>query len=83
MVSEPAKWIDDFAKAGANMFTFHLEAAADPAGLSASEAHPAVVELCRAVRAAGMEVGPRRRAARVLACGVHAPRMRLSAPRMR
>ncbi|GBF91932.1 ribulose-phosphate 3-epimerase [Raphidocelis subcapitata] len=57
MVSEPAKWIDDFAKAGANMFTFHLEAAADPAALSAAEAHPAVADVARAVRAAGMEVG--------------------------
>jgi hypothetical protein len=47
----------DFAKAGANMFTFHLEAAADPAVLSAAAPHPAVVELAEAVRAAGMQVG--------------------------
>ncbi|KAJ3431585.1 ribulose-phosphate 3-epimerase [Anaeramoeba flamelloides] len=26
MVSDPLKWVDDFAKAGASMITFHLEA---------------------------------------------------------
>jgi pentose-5-phosphate-3-epimerase len=26
MVSEPAKWVSDFAKAGASQFTFHIEA---------------------------------------------------------
>ena len=31
MVSEPAKWVADFAAAGADQFTFHLEAAL-PAG---------------------------------------------------
>jgi ribulose-phosphate 3-epimerase len=26
MVSHPEKWVKDFAAAGANMFTFHIEA---------------------------------------------------------
>jgi ribulose-phosphate 3-epimerase len=26
MVSKPEQWVDDFAKAGADMFTFHIEA---------------------------------------------------------
>lgn len=38
------------------MFTFHLEAVADVADLSASSAHPAVADLAKAVRAAGMQV---------------------------
>jgi ribulose-phosphate 3-epimerase len=49
--------LQDFAKAGADMFTFHLEAVADPAQLSPTEAHPAVVEAAQQVRAAGMKVG--------------------------
>lgn len=57
MVSEPAKWIQDFAKAGANMYTFHLEALADPSELSADVAHPRVVEVAKAVRDAGMQAG--------------------------
>lgn len=27
MVSEPEKWVNDFADAGANQYTFHIEAA--------------------------------------------------------
>mmetsp|Transcript_5648 Transcript_5648/g.7522 ORF Transcript_5648/g.7522 Transcript_5648/m.7522 type:complete len:306 (-) Transcript_5648:3-920(-) len=30
MVSNPAQWLPDFAKAGADTFTFHLEAVEDP-----------------------------------------------------
>lgn len=29
MVSNPEKWVDDFAEAGATTFTFHIEATAD------------------------------------------------------
>lgn len=39
------------------MYTFHLEAVADPAALSAGAAHPDVCALAAAVRAAGMQVG--------------------------
>eukprot|EP00775_Hariotina_reticulata_P013693 gene13693-13815_t len=57
MVSNPKQWIQDFAGAGANMFTFHLEAVADPEQLEQQTANTAVVEMCEAVRAAGMKVG--------------------------
>ncbi|KAI9597894.1 ribulose-phosphate 3-epimerase [Syncephalis fuscata] len=33
MVSEPEKWVNDFAKAGASMYTFHVEATEDAASL--------------------------------------------------
>jgi ribulose-phosphate 3-epimerase len=39
------------------MFTFHLEAVAEPGQLSSSEAHPAVVAAAQQVRAAGMKAG--------------------------
>ncbi|MFO0873215.1 MAG: ribulose-phosphate 3-epimerase [Phycisphaerales bacterium] len=45
MVDDPAKFIDSFADAGADLFTFHLEAVPQPR------------ELAAAVRAAGMLVG--------------------------
>ncbi|WIA29137.1 hypothetical protein OEZ86_011648 [Tetradesmus obliquus] len=57
MVTNPQQWIKDFAKAGADMFTFHLEAIVDPQQLSSSQAHPAVVEAAQQVRAAGMKAG--------------------------
>jgi hypothetical protein len=38
------------------MFTYHLEACADPASLSKDSAHPAVVDLAQKVRQAGMKV---------------------------
>lgn len=33
MVAEPLKWVDDFAAAGANRYTFHAEATNDAAGV--------------------------------------------------
>ncbi|KAJ3031220.1 UNVERIFIED_CONTAM: hypothetical protein HDU68_005826 [Siphonaria sp. JEL0065] len=45
MVSEPEKWVQDFASAGANMYTFHVEAHADPAALISK------------IKAAGMKAG--------------------------
>jgi hypothetical protein len=39
------------------MYTFHLEAVADVPDMREGAAHPAVVELAQAVRAAGMQVG--------------------------
>ncbi|KAF9976437.1 RIBULOSE-phosphate 3-epimerase [Actinomortierella ambigua] len=33
MVSEPEKWVDDFAKAGASLYCFHIEATKDASAL--------------------------------------------------
>ena len=45
MVSEPAKWVGPFAKAGADLLTFHIETSANP------------LELVRQIRGEGCEVG--------------------------
>jgi ribulose-phosphate 3-epimerase len=45
MVSEPERWVNDFAKAGADQYTFHIEATKDPKAL------------CAQIRAAGMHCG--------------------------
>lgn len=45
MVSDPAKWVSDFAKAGANGFTFHIEATEDP------------ICLIKSIREQGMKAG--------------------------
>ena len=46
MISDPVKYAPDFAKAGANLITFHLEAVPD-----------AVPETIAAIRAVGCQVG--------------------------
>jgi ribulose-phosphate 3-epimerase len=46
MVSEPELWIDDFAKAGADLYTFHIEAAVDK-----------TATIIDKVKKAGMKVG--------------------------
>ncbi|KAL6774332.1 RPE2 [Auxenochlorella protothecoides x Auxenochlorella symbiontica] len=56
MVSNPAQWVDDFAAAGVDMYTFHLEAV-DPEPGPGAEPLPDVAALIRAIRAAGMLVG--------------------------
>jgi ribulose-phosphate 3-epimerase len=45
MVSAPEKWIADIADAGANQYTFHLEATEDPSGC------------IRKIKESGMKVG--------------------------
>lgn len=49
MVSKPAQWVSDFGAAGADMYTFHIEAA-----VAAGDDVP---KLCQAIRDAGMKVG--------------------------
>ena len=70
MVEHPEKWVSAFARAGADMFTFHLEATADPSTLGSrdekvrkrqttgeSEMMQQVLQLIGEVREAGMHVG--------------------------
>lgn len=67
MVTDPGKWIDDFANAGANGVTFHLEAFSsapydkdDPGDYPCTltdEQRANVVSVCRCIRTANMRVG--------------------------
>jgi ribulose-phosphate 3-epimerase len=45
MVTEPEKWIDDMADAGATIFTFHIEAQGNP------------LQIINRVKSRGMKVG--------------------------
>jgi ribulose-phosphate 3-epimerase len=45
MVTDPGRWVDDFAKAGASQFTFHIEACED------------ALALVKRIQAAGMKAG--------------------------
>jgi ribulose-phosphate 3-epimerase len=45
MVSKPEQWVDDFAAAGANQYTFHIEATTDAPALVAQ------------IKARGMKAG--------------------------
>ncbi|KAK3739449.1 hypothetical protein QZH41_017291, partial [Actinostola sp. cb2023] len=45
MVAKPEQWVNDMAEAGADQYTFHLEATANP------------MELIQQIREAGMKVG--------------------------
>ena len=49
MVSEPERWVDAFAKAGADVFTFHIEATRERAGVTET--------LLKRVRELGMRAG--------------------------
>ena len=44
MVAKPEQWVNDVADAGADQYTFHIEATQNPG------------ELCRNIREAGMKV---------------------------
>jgi ribulose-phosphate 3-epimerase len=46
MVSEPAKWVADFAKAGSNMYTFHIECFDN----NSSEDQLKLTQLCKEIR---------------------------------
>jgi ribulose-phosphate 3-epimerase len=45
MVAKPEQWVDDIAKAGGQMYTFHIEATHEP------------VKLIKQIHAAGMKAG--------------------------
>ncbi|KAL3136947.1 hypothetical protein ABBQ32_006552 [Trebouxia sp. C0010 RCD-2024] len=56
MVSNPSQWVEDFASAGANMYTFHLEAVVEDA---ANAKHPddKMTKVLKQVKDAGMYAG--------------------------
>ncbi len=49
-------WLQDFASAGANMYTFHLEAVV-PEAFTASHPDPNMVKVLKEVKEAGMHAG--------------------------
>lgn len=51
MVSNPLQWVDDMADAGADQYTFHIEAATETAG------EPEIQRVIDAIKAKGMKVG--------------------------
>lgn len=55
MISHPAKYVADFAKAGANMYTFHIECFPDHAASDAG--YQQLAAICQDVRAKGMKCG--------------------------
>lgn len=56
MVSNPLQWVPDMAAAGADQYTFHLEAARTSSAASDGTVDP-VVRVIEAIRAQGMKVG--------------------------
>lgn len=57
MVSRPDQWVEEYAKAGANMFTFHVESLVGNEIPTDHQEHPDVTALCRRTRDLGMQVG--------------------------
>lgn len=53
MVTNPEKWLDDFAKAGANGFTFHIEALVDSKYNNNTEP----MEFIKRIQSKGMKAG--------------------------
>ena len=67
MVSHPAQWVDDFAKAGASSYTFHIEALAD----AASEALPLIARIKASGMRAAVAIKPHTPVAAILPCLPH------------
>ena len=57
MVTEPEEWVDEFSKAGADMFTFHLESVVGPTPPVGTPAEADVERVIAQIRRAGMYVG--------------------------
>lgn len=57
MVANPEQWVEDFAKAGADMFTFHLEAVDLDAACNSGVVHAGVMALLHRARSLGMYAG--------------------------
>jgi len=69
MVSHPQQWVDDFAKAGASSYTFHIES------LSEERREEEAMELIAKIKAAGMKaavaIKPNTPVAAILPCLPH------------